>query len=82
MLGLCDNYLYTKSDGSLKCGSFLEHKLTIFDASQQCFLIGAIIPEIPSPNDQQILNILRVSKTFQKILFSYTTADDLGYIKN
>jgi hypothetical protein len=34
--GVCDNYLYTKSDGSLKCGSFLEFGLLIATAAAQC----------------------------------------------
>ena len=56
----CDNYLYPKSDGSLKCGSSLDHKLTIYQASQQCDQIDAVVVEVPNPTDQQTLNILRV----------------------
>ena len=59
-LGVCDNNLYSKSDGSLKCGSFLEHGLTIKQASAQCAQINAIIPELPYQNDNQIINLLKV----------------------
>ena len=58
--GACDSYLYFKSDGSLKCGSKLDYGLTFSQASDQCAEIGEIIPELPSPNDQQIINIIRV----------------------
>jgi hypothetical protein len=36
LIGACDSYLFSKSDGSLKCGSFLEHSLTLDVASAQC----------------------------------------------
>ena len=62
-MGACDNFLYIKSDGSLKCGSFLEQGLTIGAASAQCAEISAIIPELPYQNDNQIINLLRVSST-------------------
>ena len=60
MSGVCDNYLYCKSDGSLKCGNFLEYGLTINEASVQCANINAIIPELPYQNDNQIINLFKV----------------------
>ena len=66
--GICNSYLYTKSDGSVKCGSTLEHGLTIAQASDQCAEIGAIIPDLPSPNDQQMMNIIRVSRLIPCLL--------------
>ena len=58
--GVCDNYLYQKSDGSLKCGTVIDHGLDLFQATSQCGLMNSIIPEFPNPNDQQIFNIIRV----------------------
>jgi hypothetical protein len=58
--GVCDHYLYQKSDGSLKCGFPIDHGLILAEAASQCAQNNAIIPELPSPNDQQILNIIRV----------------------
>ena len=60
LTGICDSYLYFKSDGSIKCGSTLDHGLTIQQTSDQCAESGAIIPELPSPNDWQMINIIRV----------------------
>ena len=64
---MCDNYLFSKSDGSLKCGSFLDHGLTIYEASAQCAKINAIIPELPYQNDNQIINLLKVCSIFFEI---------------
>ena len=68
--GICDSYLYFKSDGSIKCGSTLDHGLTIQQASDQCAEIGAIIPELPSPNDRQIINIIRVIIQFYRYMLT------------
>ena len=77
--GKCNSYLYSKSDGSIKCGSTLEHGLMIAQASDQCAQIGAIIPDLLSPNDQQIVNIIGVSI---HILIKYWSQGNLSKMRS
>jgi len=52
--------MYQKSDGSIKCGFVIEHGLDLTQAASQCAQKNSIIPEFPNPNDQQIVNIIKV----------------------
>ncbi len=69
--GGCDNYLYQKSDGSLKCSYVIDHGLPIKQAAIQCAQNNAIIPELPNPNDQQMINIIRVLQVFYYALIVF-----------
>jgi hypothetical protein len=63
--GVCDYYLYQKSDGSLKCGFPIDHGFNLAEAASQCALNNSIIPELPNPNDwrfENSLNLIAVKK--------------------
>ena len=60
--GLCTTDTYVKSDGSCACGFYLEQNLTWIEADDRCFSLGAHLPEVKSPHENEDIYKLKVNK--------------------
>ena len=58
--GLCTTETYVKSDGSCACGFFLELNLTWIEAHDRCTALGAHLPEVKSPQENEDIFKLKV----------------------
>ena len=59
--GLCTTETYVKSNGSCACGFFLENGLTWNEALDRCSTLGAHLPEIRSPQENEDIFKLKVN---------------------
>ena len=68
-LGVNCDMQYTKSDGSLTCGFYVNGPLNWYEAVHECQLYGGLLPTIMNDDDNQHILKLKVifSICIQKI---------------